>query len=455
MRAWVAAVGLLCFGSLPAVLAAPVLLISVDGLKPDYVLEAPAHGLKLPYLRSMLTEGTYADGVVGVWPTITYPSHTTLITGATPAQHGILANLQFDPERHFKDAWFWYGSQIRVPTLWQAAHARGLGTASVGWPVTVGAVGIDYLIPEYWRIPGRTAELDPTDRDLMAALARPAHLFERLQPAAGEYMAGNDTSPGGDEVKTRYTVELMRRYRPAFVTLHLSSLDDAEHGHGVFSDEANRTVEALDAMLSRLAAAARAVDPSTVVMVVSDHGFMPILHEVNLYVPFIGAGLMDVGDGAVTPPAVKSWRAQPWLAGGMAAIMLRGQDSRSRDEAGRLLQTLAADPHNGIATVLDRAQMQERGGFPDAAFVVVFEPGYYAGSKMAGDLVTDVVGTHGSHGFSPEYPDMRASFFATGTGVAHHRDLGVVDMTQIAPTVARVLGVALPSATAAPLVLTP
>jgi hypothetical protein len=58
-------------------------------------------------------------------------------------------------------------------------------------------------------------------------------------------------------------------------------------------------------------------------------------------------------------------------------------------------------------------------------------------------------------GFSPEYPEMRASFFAVGAGIAHQRDLGVIDMRQIAPTVAKILGVAMPTAKATPLNVKP
>jgi hypothetical protein len=120
--------------------AAPVLMISVDGMKPEYVLEARASGLKIPFLRRLAAEGAYAEGVMGVWPTVTYPSHTTLVTGVAPAEHGIYSNLEFDPYQRFKDSWFWYARQVRVPTLWQAAHAQGITTASIGWPVTVGAI---------------------------------------------------------------------------------------------------------------------------------------------------------------------------------------------------------------------------------------------------------------------------------------------------------------------------
>ena len=131
--------------------AAPVLMISIDGLKPEYITQADAHGMKVPYLRTLIRDGAYAEGVVGIWPTVTYPSHTTLITGVWPAEHGIYNNLEFDPLQQYSSAWNWYAPLIRVPTLWTAAHKAGLRTASVGWPVSVGAADVDYLIPEYWR----------------------------------------------------------------------------------------------------------------------------------------------------------------------------------------------------------------------------------------------------------------------------------------------------------------
>lgn len=77
---------------------------------------------------------------------------------------------------------------------------------------------------------------------------------------------------------------------------------------------------------------------------------------------------------------------------------------------------------------------------------MVLKPGYYVGAATSGDLVTVIPTVRGSHGFSPEYPEMRASFFAVGAGIARNRDLGVVDMRQIAPTVAKILKVQLPTA---------
>jgi predicted AlkP superfamily pyrophosphatase or phosphodiesterase len=436
--------------------AAPVLMISIDGLKPEYITQADAHGMKLPYLRTLLTNGTYAEGVVGIWPTVTYPSHTTLLTGVWPDQHGITNNLEFDPLQRFGGAWNWYAAGIRVPTLWQAAHRAGLRTASVGWPVSVGATDVDYLIPEYWRDARVDSSPDPQDRWLMAALARPDTLLQQLEAAAGPYMNGNDTSIGGDEIKTRYALEILKRYKPAFMTLHLSSLDHVQHEHGPFSPEACADLEAIDGMIARLAHQEFALNPSAVVVIVSDHGFMNITHYVNLAYAFLKAGFIQATVGPGNVPNVSSWKAEPWGAGGMAAIMLHDPNDHATEQQVRaFLEKLATDPDSGIAQVLDRDAIHERGAFPDAAFLAVFKPGYYFGTDTSGSLVTLVPGTRGSHGFSPEYPEMRASFFAVGAGIAHHRDLGLVDMRQIAPTIAKMLQVAMPTAKATPLKVVP
>lgn len=424
--------------------APSVLMISVDGMKPEYVTQADAHGLKIPFLRSLLANGTYASGVVGVWPTNTYPSHTTLLTGVTPAVHGVYNNLEFDPRHKFAESWYWYTAQIKVPTLWQAAKQAHLTTASVGWPVSVGSPDIDYLIPEYWRIFHPTADLNPSDRHMIAALARPVGLLEEMQTRLGPYLMGNDTGIAADEIKTRFALDILARHRPRFMTIHLSALDEAEHEHGPFSAEANQVMEATDDMLSRLFAAARANDPVAITVVVSDHGFTALTHRVNLLIPFIQAGLITMIHDAGSAPQVTGWAAEPWLASGMAAIMLRDSgDKATQDQVRGLLQRLQADPNNGIASVLEGAALSQRGAFPGAAFLVVMRPGYYTGSALSGDLVADMQG-HGGHGFAPDEPDMHASLFLAGPGIARQRDLGVIDMRQIAPTVAGLLKVRLP-----------
>lgn len=127
-----------------------VVLISIDGLKPEAVLQADAHHLKVPNLRRMVADGVYADGVIGVLPTLTYPSHTTILTGVSPAVHGIYSNTTFDPLNKNAQGWYWYSEDVKVPTLWDAAHSAGITTANVYWPVSVGA-HVDYNLAQLWR----------------------------------------------------------------------------------------------------------------------------------------------------------------------------------------------------------------------------------------------------------------------------------------------------------------
>ncbi len=449
------AIALLAFAT-PLVRAqshGPVLMISVDGLRPDYVTHADEHGLKIPTLRRFMAEGTYADGVRGVFPTVTYPSHTTLVTGVWPTTHGILNNQVFDPEHHFEGAWYWYADSVKVQTLWQAAHAAGIHTASVSWPVTVDADGIDDNLPEYWRSDVTGAHANPQERFLMNAISRPSGSLEAMQARLGPYMPGNDTTIEGDRIRTRFAVDILRRDHPGFMTVHLSSLDEEEHLHAPFSPEANADLEKLDDLVHDLTVAERDANPTATVIVVSDHGFAPVHDAVNLYIPFLRAGLITTGKPAPgsSSPAISAWKAEPWLASGMAAVVLHDPgDAATRMEVKQLLENLQADPANGIDRILTADEARQRGAFSNAAFLILLKPGFYTGAAIAGPLLTPTPG-RGTHGYAADDPEMYASFFAVGPDIGKHQDLGLIDMRQIAPTVAGVLGVELPDAEGKPL----
>ena len=123
-----------------------VVIVSIDGLQPSaYTTPGPS---KAPALRRLAQSGAFAEGVIGVTPTVTYPSHTTIVTGVLPAVHGIYNNRIFDPENTSNGSWYWYARDIKVPTLAGILKTRGMKTAAVSWPATVGA-DIDYLVPEF------------------------------------------------------------------------------------------------------------------------------------------------------------------------------------------------------------------------------------------------------------------------------------------------------------------
>ncbi len=115
-----------------------LLLISIDGLRPDYITASDSYQAKIPHLRRFLKDGAFADGVEGVIPTVTYPSHTTLITGVWPPCTASSPIPPSTPGARTRGL-VWYTEDIRVPTLWDVARQAGMTTASIQWPVSVGA----------------------------------------------------------------------------------------------------------------------------------------------------------------------------------------------------------------------------------------------------------------------------------------------------------------------------
>jgi predicted AlkP superfamily pyrophosphatase or phosphodiesterase len=431
--------GLLCVVLLPFLALAQkphVLMISIDGMKPEYVTQASQHHLKLPVLERFLTQGVYAEGVTGVIPTVTYPSHTTLVTGVSPAEHGILANTTFDPLGEHPGEWYWYFRELKARTLYQAVDQAGMKTAAVGWPVTVGAP-IDYLIAEM----GQSEKTDVPKGDLVS----PVDLKDRI---GVKIPAGAD----GDEKKTQWSIGIINTYNPNFVLVHLTELDHQEHQHGPFSLEANETIEKQDGLVGQLIAAELAKNKDARVVIVSDHGFVPVSHKVALNVLFAKAGLLRVRPGHVNDGTsrIESWDAQAWESGGSAAVMVRNQtDPAVMVRVQKLLALLSSDPQYGVNKIVGHDDIVRHGGNPDAAFLIDFKPGWASVGSLRGEAVRDTPGI-GTHGYLPEHPELRSAFMMMGEGIAHGRNLGVIDMRQIAPTVAEMMGVGLPAVRMAP-----
>lgn len=411
------------------------MLISIDGMKPDYVLEADKHGLKIPHLRRLAAEGASATGVTGVLPTVTYPSHTTMVTGVAPARHGIYANTPFDPFGKNQGGWYWYAEDIRVLTLWDAAGKAGLVTSSVDWPATVGA-NITYNIAQYWR--ARTAD----DRKLIRALSTRGLLAE-AEREWGPYHQGDDYSIEADGIRTNFNVYLLEKKRPGFHTVYFGGLDHEEHDHGPYSSEAFAGLEKIDAMVGRVRAAAEKVGGGrAVICVVSDHGFARTDKELRLNAALGEAGLIEVDAAG----KLKSWRAVAWISGGSAAIVLQDQrDDEARKKTREVIERLARDPASGLFRFYEGEAARQLGGFPEAAFVVGAKPGYSFGGGLDGPI-TRPAKPGGTHGYLPELAEMDSSFFIAGPGIPAGRNLGRIDMRDIAPTLARLLGIALPAA---------
>jgi predicted AlkP superfamily pyrophosphatase or phosphodiesterase len=341
----------------------------------------------------------------------------------------------FDPLQRNYEGWYWYAEDIRVPTLWDAAAQAGRTTASLQWPVTVGAK-ITWNIPELWRAG------TPEDAKLLHAVATKG-LMEEAAAEIGDYRGGIDTSAEGDEVRGKYAVWILEKKHPGLLLLHLTALDHIEHETGVFSPESLAIMERLDAVIGSVRAVAESVAPGhAVVAVVSDHGFVNCDQQLNLFPAFRDAKLFTVDEkGKIT-----DWRAMPWVTGGSAAIVLKDpKDAATVTEVRALLTKIADDPASGVNRILDAEELRNRGAYPNASFFVGLKPGWRTGHSLEGPVVSKVK-PGGTHGELPFIVPLRASFFVVGPNIPPGKKLGVIDMIDIAPTLAKEVGLSLPKA---------
>src|SRR5580698_7271600 len=186
--------------------AQPLVVISVDGLDNRYLGEADQRGLKIPTLRRLMREGQYSAGVIGVVPTITWPSHTTILTGVDPVVHGILGNWRPPGNRYLEYA------QIQSPSLIGAAHKAGLTIAAITWPVTVNAP-VDWNLPEYFAL-RRGGDMDLRS---IESKSNPPNLVTKIAadcPSfAQQWM--------DDRIRTMAALWVLRHEKPGLMLLHL------------------------------------------------------------------------------------------------------------------------------------------------------------------------------------------------------------------------------------------
>lgn len=125
-----------------------VVLITISGLRSDFVTNAESYRLRIPTILSLRAKGSYAVGIESVFPSQTLPSHATIITGSLPADHGVTADYAFDEKGSLQSPQPYRSAKsIKTDTICDLARRGNLVTAAVGFPLTTDAV-IDFNLPD-------------------------------------------------------------------------------------------------------------------------------------------------------------------------------------------------------------------------------------------------------------------------------------------------------------------
>jgi len=398
-----------------------VVLISIDGFRPDFYLEDkwPA-----PNLQEMAKSGARSLGVTGVFPSVTYPSHTTIITGRTPLHHGIYYNAPFEPTGQ-TGRWFWESELIQVPTLWDAVREAGLKSASFIWPVSVNAP-IDYNLPEFWSLEEGFGRIEPmrekeTPKGLLAEME--LNVLGKLNEKTfnGDYLNREDRI--GE--MAGYVLET---FKPNLITLHLIATDHFQHEEGRDGPMVRKSLAATDRAIGKIIEAAdrAGILDQTTFIVTGDHGFVNIHSSISPNVWLVEAGLME------NQPDRGDWKATFHTSGASAFLHLKDKnDFATLDEVKSILQNLPEN-YKKLFRVLDREALDKVGADPNAALGLAPIQGVSFSPSSQGTVLKPAKG--GTHGFYPDFDEIETGFIAWGAGIRENveiQEMSLVDVTAV------------------------
>ncbi|WP_435016374.1 alkaline phosphatase family protein [Tundrisphaera sp. TA3] len=407
-----------------------VVVITIDGL-PAYLLDDPQ--ASLPEIRALRAKGAWSEaGMIVSNPSVTWPNHTTLMTGVHPERHGVLFNGVLERQGKAMPARVvpakTQAELVGVPLLFDVIKAKGMTSAAINWPCTRGSSSIDDNFPD---VPDQLRYTTPR---LKEELAQSGHLarFERGGPV------------NRDDVWTEAACRVILNRMPRLMAFHLLNLDGTHHKYGPRTTPGYTAAALTDANVGRVL---RALDQAgvrdrTTVIILADHGFSTVKKALRPNVALRRRGFLATDGNAIT-----SARVQVIPEGGIGMVYLNDPDTADQDR--EAVKKLFAEAE-GVESILGpedfpRLHMPKPGP-PGAMCDLILVP--KAGYSVAGDFKgeDEVVANDpptGSHGYLSTVAEMNAVFVASGAGIKAGATLPTVDNVDVAPTVARLLGTTL------------
>ena len=395
----------------------------------------------VPNLAQLIEKGTWVKKVQGIFPTLTYPSHTSIITGQYPAVHGVVNNTKLQPRRLSPD-WYWYRKDVKATPLYDVAREAGMTTAAFLWPVTAGSK-IDYNLAELF--PNRIW----TNLVMVSLKASSPWFLMQMNHRYGKLRHGIK-QPWLDDFITACAVDTLKNKQPDLTLIHLVDMDSMRHRYGVRSDEAKAALQRLDGRVARLIRATKDAGTydQTNFVILGDHYQINVDKMIHLNQLFAKQGWLTPVDGKTTYKG--NWRVTAKTCDGETYVYTRGNV-----DLGKVKQVIAGV--EGVEHIYDGAEAVKLGADPKCAFLVEAKPGYYFTDEVHRPAVVEKVdpaslGTHdryhGVHGYGPNQPNYFTTAIFAGPDVREGATVEGAHLVDEGPTFAALLGLKYPAPTA-------
>ena len=218
----------------------------------------------LPHFRAFFKRAAGCGRVLSVYPSLTYPAHTSIVTGLYPARHGIVNNHKVQPEKRKPD-WLWQRRYIRGTTLYDEARKHGLRVAALLWPVT-GRAKIRYNLPEVWAN-------QPWENQISVSMGNGSPLYQIDLYRRFGHMIRGVSQPRLDNFVQASLLYTIRRFKPDVTFAHFTDVDSNRHIFGAsalcIQDALQRHDRRLGELLSLLDALG--MEQKTNVVILGDH----------------------------------------------------------------------------------------------------------------------------------------------------------------------------------------
>jgi predicted AlkP superfamily pyrophosphatase or phosphodiesterase len=410
-----------------------LLLVSIDGLAHFYWTDPAA---RMPVLRGLAERGAAAGGMATVFVSTTWPSHVSLVTGVGPRTHGVVSNHILNratagAEDFTGDPVYDAADLVRAPTFYDRAHAAGMRTAAIDWPATRHAASLDFNLPMFKNQRVFEAHTAPAVWNELRQLGYPVERQGEWAELPRRFLK--------DAMVADLAIQVVQRHAPDVLLVHFLCADSHQHLYGPRSPEAYWAIAYIDGLVGRVLGS---LGPDglerTSVVVVSDHGFLPVSREIRPNVRLRRRGLLRVGaDGGVA-----GGEARFVMNHGAGWIYLLGGGDRAR-LARDLRGELAA--MDGVAAVWTPDEYEAL-GLPVPAdnaragdVLVEAAPGYMLSDEARGEDEHGPPRYRGTHGQRPHHEDNHALFVAAGRGIKRGVTLGRITSRDVAPTLTALL----------------
>ncbi len=391
--------------------------------------------LSLPNFSAVVNNGAFCDNVESVYPSLTYPAHTSIVSGLMPKNSGIVANTKLQPNREFAD-WLYKRKYINGNTIVDEAKKHGYSVAALLWPV-MGAAKIDYNLPE-------VLVTRKYQNQIVACLLNgtPGYLL-KLNKRFGHIRNGISQPELDDFVmeSVRYTIE---EHDPDMMLIHLTDVDTTRHKTGADNDKVRAALERHDkriGMLKEWLSKARPMEDTTLI-VLGDH-CQRDADRISYPNKFLAdKGLIDIKDGKIV-----DYRAVAKSCDGSAYIYLNekyASDAEVIEKVADALNEMKETEEMGVLEVFTSEEAAKMGADENCIAMIESKPGYYflGQFEIRSEAVDDSKNykMYGIHGCLPTDPDLVTFFAAEGFGIKKGARIETMHLWDEGPTIAKLMG---------------